>query len=219
MFDYIISNYSRVLSELGRHLFIIAASLPFSITIGVTAGILISRNRKAERVVIGIANILMTIPSLALFGFAIILLSPINAGIGVPPAILAMVVYSFLPISRNTVIALRAVPSGTLEAAKGMGMTSKQILAKIQLPLSIPLLMAGIRNACIMGVSVTTISYLVGAGGMGYFIFAGLSRTRLDMILTGAIVVALLGISVNYGLLFLENLFTPKGLKIEPEKE
>ena len=215
MISYIIQNSSRIISELTRHLLIILGSIPISVLIGVTAGILISKNQRAQKIVIGIANILMTIPSLALFGFAIILLAPLRMGIGVPPAIFAMVVYSFLPITRNTVLALHAVPSGTIEAARGMGMTQRQILRKIQLPLAIPLLMAGIRNACVMGVSVITIAYLVGAGGMGYFIFAGLSRTRLDMVLAGAVIVAVLGILTNYLLVLLERAVTPRGLKLE----
>jgi len=219
MIQYIISNSSRFATELSRHLYIIAASLPISVVIGVTAGILIAKNKRAEQIVINIANILMTIPSLALFGFAIILLSPIQMGIGVPPAIFALVIYSFLPITRNTVLALHAVPSGTIEAARGMGMTPRQILRKIQLPLAVPLIMAGIRNAVVMGVSVTTISYLVGAGGMGYFIFAGLSRTRLDMVLSGAVIVAALGIATNYLLVVLERALTPQGLKLEEEKK
>ncbi len=218
MISYIIQNISRIITELTRHLLIIAGSIPISVAIGVTAGILIAKNKRAQKIVIGIANILMTIPSLALFGFAIILLAPIQMGIGVPPAIFAMVVYSFLPITRNTVLALHAVPSGTIEAARGMGMTQGQILRKIQLPLAIPLLMAGIRNACVMGVSVITIAYLVGAGGMGYFIFAGLSRTRLDMVLAGAVIVAALGILTNYLLVLLERAVTPKGLKLEAQE-
>ncbi len=219
MVEYILGNSSRITGELLRHLYIIAASLPISVTIGVAAGILISRNKNAERTVIGAANILMTIPSLALFGFAIILMSPLGIGIGIPPAIFALVVYSFLPITRNTVIALHAVPHGTIEAARGMGMTPGQILRRIQLPLSIPLLMAGIRNACVMGVSVTTIAYLVGAGGMGHFIFAGMTRTRMDMVLSGALIVALLGIATNYLLVLVERAVTPRGLALENNKE
>ncbi len=219
MFYYILANSSRIIDGLVRHLYIIAASLPISVTIGVAAGILISRNKRAERIVIGIANILMTIPSLALFGFAIIIMSPLGMGIGVPPAIFALVIYSFLPITRNTVLALHAVPSSTIEAARGMGMTPRQILRRIQLPLAIPLLMAGIRNACVMGVSVTTIAYLVGAGGMGHFIFAGMTRTRLDMVLAGAVIVAVLGIATNYLLVMLERAVTPRGLMLEQNKE
>ena len=97
-------------------------------------------------------------------------------------------------------------------------MTNRQILRKIRLPLAIPIMMAGIRNAAVLGVAVTTISYLVGAGGLGYFIFSGLSRTRLDMVLIGAILVALLGIGTNYALLQLEEWLTPRGIKISRDQ-
>ena len=158
---------------------------------------------------------LMTIPSLALFGFAIILLAPLQLGIGIAPAVFALVIYSFLPVTRNTVVALQGVPANLIEAATGMGMTNRQIMIKIKFPLAVPLLMAGIRNACIMGVSVTTIAYLVGAEGLGYFIFAGLSRTNMGMILTGAIIVALLGIVISWALQKLEYVLTPKGLRLK----
>ncbi|MDC7222534.1 MAG: ABC transporter permease, partial [Spirochaetales bacterium] len=200
---------------MGTHIYIILLSLPFSILLGVAAGILVARRPRLRKIVIGVANVLMTVPSLALFGFAIILLSPINAGIGVPPAIFALIIYSLLPIIRNTVLALHSVSSGVVEAAKGMGMSSPQILLKIQLPLALPLLMAGVRNAVVMGVSVTTIAYLVGAQGLGYFLFAGLSRTRSDMVILGAVLVAILGIGANYLLFRLENVLTPKGVKLQ----
>jgi len=124
-----------------------------------------------------------------------------------------------LPIIRNTLVAVREVDSVTVEAAMGMGMTSTQILFKIRLPLAIPIIMAGMRNAAVMGVSVTTIAYLVGARGLGYFIFSGLSRSRLVMVLVGAVLVGALGIGMNYGLLKLEELLTPKGVKLSRRKE
>ncbi len=218
MIDYLTTNYYRIIIELLRHLYIVLISLPVSIGIGITTGILISRSRRAERIVIGIASILMTIPSLALFGFAIIMLAPLDAGIGIPPAVFALVVYSFLPITRNTVIALHSVSPGIIASARGMGMTRRQILFRVRFPLSIPLIMAGVRNACIMGVSVTTIAYLVGAGGLGYFIFASMSRTNMNMILVGAIIVAAVGIGVDHLLLKIQERVTPRGLK-QLEKE
>jgi osmoprotectant transport system permease protein len=157
----------------------------------------------------------MTIPSLALFGIMVVLLAPFNAGIGIVPAIIAIILYSLLPMIRNTLVAIKTVNPAMIEAAKGMGMTSRQILFKVRLPLALPIIMAGVRNAAVMGVGVTTIAYLIGAGGLGYFIFGGLSRSRLSMILLGAILVSALGIAVNYGLLALENALTSEGLKIE----
>jgi osmoprotectant transport system permease protein len=193
----------------------VAIAIPLAIVIAVPIGIYISHHKKIANVVIYISSVLMTIPSLALFGIMVVLLAPFNAGIGIVPAIIAIILYSLLPMIRNTLVAIKTVNPAMIEAAKGMGMTSRQILFKVRLPLALPIIMAGVRNAAVMGVGVTTIAYLIGAGGLGYFIFGGLSRSRLSMILLGAILVSALGIAVNYGLLALENALTSEGLKIE----
>jgi len=218
-FEYIFDNADRIFFELLRHLQIIGIALPIAIAIGVPIGIAISNHKKTANIVIYFASVLMTIPSLALFGFMVALLAPFNAGIGVPPAVIAVVVYSLLPLIRNTLVAIREVDPATVEAATGMGMTKTQILFKIRLPLAVPIIMAGLRNAAVMGVSVTTIAYLIGARGLGYFIFSGLSRSRLVMVLVGAILVGALGIGTNYGLLKLEELLTPRGVKLSRSKE
>ncbi|MFW6263846.1 MAG: ABC transporter permease [Thermotogota bacterium] len=218
-FNYLFNNGERIFFELLRHLQIIGIALPIAIAIGVPIGIAISNHKKTANVVIYVASVLMTIPSLALFGFMVALLAPFDAGIGVPPAVIAVVVYSLLPLIRNTLVAIREVDPATVEAATGMGMTKSQILFKIRLPLAVPIIMAGLRNAAVMGVSVTTIAYLIGARGLGYFIFSGLSRSRLVMVLVGAILVGALGIGTNYGLLKLEELLTPRGVKLSRSKE
>ena len=156
----------------------------------------------------------MTIPSLALFGIMVIVLAPVRLGLGVTPAILAIIVYSLLPIVRNTYTALNQVSPGMIEAAKGLGFTKNQILFKVKLPLSIPVIMAGVRNAIVLGISVATYASLVGAGGLGYFIFSGIGRTNSKMVITGAVLVSLLGIGMNYLLLKVEDVVTPKGLKV-----
>jgi len=115
---------------------------------------------------------------------------------------------------RNTLVAIHTLDKKIIESAKGMGMTEFQILFKIKIPLSIPIIMSGIRNSVVMGVGVATIGYYIAAGGLGYFIFAGLSRGRYEMIITGVILLALLGIGLNYLMLKIEDLITPKGLKI-----
>jgi len=217
-FEYIGKNWEQIITELLRHIQIIAIALPISIGIGVPIGIGISRKPKLAKGVIYIASVLMTIPSLALFGFMVLLLAPFNAGIGVPPAVVAIVVYSLLPLIRNTLVAVQEVDPSIVEAAKGMGMTGKQILFKIRIPLAVPIIMAGLRNAAVMGVAVTTIAYLIGARGLGYFIFSGLSRSRLNMVLLGAILVAALGIGTNYALIKVEDWVTPKGIKVSREE-
>ena len=217
-FEYIGKNWDQIITELLRHIQIIAIALPISIGIGVPIGIGISRKPKLAKGVIYIASVLMTIPSLALFGFMVLLLAPFNAGLGVPPAVIAVVVYSLLPLIRNTLVAVQEVDPAIVEAAKGMGMTGKQILFKIRIPLAVPIIMAGLRNAAVMGVAVTTIAYLIGARGLGYFIFSGLSRSRLNMVLLGAILVAALGIGTNYALIRVEDWVTPKGIKVSREE-
>jgi len=204
-----------ILKELLRHLEIIAISIPISIIVSIPLGFYISPRPKLAKFVIYIASILMTIPSLALFGLMVILLAPFKLGLGMVPAIIAIALYSLLPITRNTYIALNQVSPRMIEAAKGMGMTSKQILWKIKIPLSIPIIMAGVRNAIVLGISVATFASLVAAGGLGYFIFAGIGRSNLRMVLVGAILVSILGISVNCFLLMVEDWVTPKGLKVK----
>jgi len=157
----------------------------------------------------------MTIPSLALFGLMVVLLAPFKLGLGIVPAVIAITMYSMLPITRNTYIAINQVPEGMIEAARGMGMTKNQILWRVKLPLSIPVIMAGVRNAMVLGVSVATFASLVAAGGLGYFIFSGISRSNLRMVLVGAILVSILGIGVNYFLILVEEWITPKGLKVK----
>ncbi len=214
-FDYVLRNLDRIGTELLRHVHIIALAIPLAIAIGAPIGIAIANHKTAAKVVIYIASVMMTIPSLALFGVMVVLLAPFGAGLGIPPAVIALIVYSMLPIIRNVVVAIRAVDPEMIEAARGMGMNKAQVLFKVRLPLSVPIIMAGIRNAAVLGIGVTTIAYLVGARGLGYFIFAGLSRARLDMILVGAIIVSALGIGTNYGLMKLEHFITPRGVKLE----
>lgn len=216
---YLSNNWDELFRQFIRHIHIIGISIPISIGIAVPLGVVISYRKDLSQIVIGIAGIAMTIPSLALFGFMVILLAPLRAGIGIPPAVVAIVIYSLLPILRNTVVAVNEVSPGAIEAARGMGMTKTQILLQIRMKMGIPIIMAGVRNAAVMGVSVTTIAYLVGAQGLGYFLFQGLSRSRLSMVLVGAISVAALGIGTNYGLMHLETLLTPKGIKIARKKK
>lgn len=205
----------RIIQEFVRHIQIIAISIPFALIISVPLGFYISPRPKLAQIVIYITSIMMTIPSLALFGLMVVLLAPFNLGLGIVPAVIAITLYSMLPITRNTYIAINQVSEGMIEAARGMGMTKQQILWRVKLPLSIPVIMAGVRNAIVLGVSVATFATLVAAGGLGYFIFSGIARSNLRMVLVGAILVSILGIGVNYFLMLLEIWITPKGLKLK----
>lgn len=188
-------------------------SLPISVIIGISLGFYISIRPQIEKAVITITSIIMTIPSLALFGIMVVILAPLKLGIGITPAVVAIILYSLLPITRNTYTALSEVSPEIIEAAKGMGLTEKQILFRIKAPLSIPIILAGIRNAMVLGVSIATFAFLVAAGGLGYFIFSGINRSNLLMITSGALLVSLLGIGINYLLLKIEYLITPTGMR------
>jgi len=178
-------------------------------------GFYISSRPNIAKYVINAASIMMTIPSLALYGLMVVLLAPFKIGLGIVPTISAITLYSLLPITRNTYLALNQVKPGMIEAARGIGMSRNQILWKIKIPLSIPVIMSGIRIAIVMAVSITAYASLIAAGGLGYFIFAGIGRANFTMVSVGAILISTLGIGVNYFLLKVEDWITPKGLKVK----
>jgi len=178
-------------------------------------GFYISSRPNIAKYVINVASIMMTIPSLALYGIMVVLFAPYKLGLGIVPAISAITIYSLLPITRNTSLALNQVKPEVIEAARGIGMSKNQILWKIKIPLSIPVIMSGIRIAIVMGISVATYASLIAAGGLGYFIFAGIGRANFTMVSVGAILISALGIGMNYFLLKVEDWITPKGLKVK----
>ena len=190
-------------------------SVPISILVSVSLGFYISSRPNIAKYVINVASIMMTIPSLALYGVMVVLFAPFKLGLGIVPAISAITIYSLLPITRNTYLALNQVKPGMIEAARGIGMSKNQILWKIKIPLSIPVIMSGIRIAIVMGVSVATYASLIAAGGLGYSIFAGIGRSNLTMVLAGAVLISALGIGINYFLLKVEDWITPRGLKVK----
>lgn len=200
-------------TELGlaivQHIKLVAISMGIAIVIGVALGIAVSRIRKLEAPVIGTASTLQTIPSLALLGFMIPLF-----GIGEKPAIIALFLYSLLPIIRNTYAGIVNVDKSVIEAATGMGMTNAQILFRIQLPLAFSVIMAGIRTSAVINVGTATLAAFIGAGGLGDFIFLGISRSMDALVLIGAVPAALLALLLDFLLGRLEKAVTPKGLKI-----
>ena len=214
-FEFLQVYQSKIWLEFIQHLRIITISIPIAILISAPLGFLISSRPKLAKIVLNFASILMTIPSLALFGIMVVVLAPFKLGLGMTPAVVAISVYSILPITRNIYTALNQVSPSIVEAAVGLGMSRGQILSQIKIPLSVPVIMAGVRNAVILGVSVATFASLVGAGGLGSLIFSGISRTNLKMVVVGALLVSFLGIVVNYLFLILEDALTPAGLKIK----
>ena len=205
----------KIFLEILNHIKIVAISIPISILVSVSLGFYISSRPNIAKYVINVASIMMTIPSLALYGIMVALLAPFKMGLGIVPAISAITIYSLLPITRNTSLALNQVKPGIIEAARGIGMSRNQILWKIKIPLSIPVIMSGIRIAIVMGISVATYASLIAAGGLGYFIFAGIGRANFTMVSVGAILISALGIGMNYFLLKVEDWITPKGLKVK----
>jgi len=190
--QFVTEQHEKLLIQVVQHLGLTFLSLFLAIIIGVPLGILIARKRKLSGSVLGIAGILQTIPSIALLGFMIPAF-----GIGATPAIVALLIYALLPIIRNTYTGITEVDPAVTEAAKAMGMNRKQLLFKVELPLAMPVMIAGIRTAAVINVGVATLASFVAAGGLGEFIFGGISLNSTNMILAGAIPAALLAVLLD----------------------
>lgn len=192
LWQFIVEQHEKLFIQIAQHLGLTFLSLAFAIVVGVPLGILIAKKTRLAAPTLGIAGILQTIPSIALLGFMI----PIF-GIGALPAIIALLIYALLPIIRNTFTGVSEVNPSVLEAAKAMGMTSRQMLIKVQLPIAMPIIIAGIRTAAVINVGVATLASFVAAGGLGEFIFGGISLNNTNMILAGAIPAALLAVLLD----------------------
>jgi len=201
MFDYMIDNRADVLARTLQHMGLVAVSVSIAIAIGVPLGVLIARRSVLRGPILGLANVMQTIPSLALFGF---LLAVPLIGLGAKNAIVALVVYSLLPIIRNTLTGIDGIDPAITEAARGMGMTDWQLLRIVELPLAAPVMLAGIRVAAVIAVGIATIAAAIGAGGLGVFIFRGLAMVDNAVIMAGAIPAAMLALVVDGGLHFIE---------------
>ncbi|GIN56229.1 ABC transporter permease [Lederbergia ruris] len=191
-----------------EHLFLAGVAMIIAIAIAVPLGIVLTRNKKVAEFVIGIAAVIQTVPSLALLGFMLPLF-----GIGKVPAVIALTLYALLPILRNTYTGIIGVDKSLVDAGKGMGMTSRQILFMVELPLTLPILMAGIRTATVLTIGVAALATFIGAGGLGDLIIRGLNVMDKNLILSGAIPAAILAIVFDFLLKKLEDKVTPKGLK------
>jgi len=196
--SFFTDHRAEILTETLNHLALVAVAMVIAILIGVPLGMALVRRRALRAAALGIANVFQTIPSLALFGFLIPI--PLIGGIGRRTAIVALVVYALLPILRNTYVGLAGVDPAVLEAAEAMGMTDRQILWRVRLPLSLSVILAGIRTATVITVGVATIAAAIGAGGLGSFIFRGVALVSNAVILAGAIPAALLALSADLAL-------------------
>src|SRR2546430_4087339 len=199
-------NWPELLQHLREHLSLVLISTLIAVAIGIPTGILLTRKKALRGPVLGIANIMQTIPSLALFGFLIPL--PFIGGIGARTAIVALVVYALLPIIRNTVTGILGVDGNVREAAVAMGMTNGQILWQVELPLAMGVILTGVRVAMVISVGVTTIAAAVGAGGLGVYIFRGLRQYDNNLLLAGAVPAALMALAADFSLGLLEQRFS-----------
>ena len=191
-----------ILNLTSEHLVLVLSSMAIAIAIGVPMGILLTRRAAWRRPVLGLANILQTIPSLALFGFLIPI--PLIGGIGPHTAIVALVVYALLPILRNTLAGILGVDAAVRDSAVAMGMTAMQILREVELPLAARTIMTGIRVATVTTIGTATIAAAIGGGGLGVFIFRGVASVDTVQILAGAIPAAVIALLSDGGLGWIE---------------
>ena len=203
MLDFLLKNRGQIASLTLEHLWLVGIAMAIAVAIGVPLGILVSRSAWLRKPVLGGTNVLQTIPSLALFGF--LLPAPWLGARADRLAIAALVLYALLPIVRNTYTGIMAIDPAVKEAAVGMGMTDNELLTRVELPLSAPFMLAGIRIATVTAVGVATIAAAVGAGGLGELIFRGVAMVDNQLILAGAIPAALLAIVADVVLGAVEN--------------
>jgi len=193
---YIVDHSAEVAQRTGEHLFMVVVSIGIAVSIGVPIGIALSKRESFRGPVLGVVNVIQTIPSLALFGLLIPV--PLIGGVGTRTAIVALVAYALLPIIRNTYEGIRGVDPAISEAGRAMGMTERQLLREVELPLALGVILGGVRLATVIGIGIATIAAAIGAGGLGVFIFRGLSMVNDNIILAGAIPAALLALAADF---------------------
>jgi osmoprotectant transport system permease protein len=215
-YQFVIQHPDQLLAWVRDHLYISLVAIAAGVIIGLPMGIYITgkKRKQVADIVLSVAEIMMTVPSLALFGLIMLLLSTLGLhAIGFLPAVLTLVFYGQLPILRNTYIAIQKVDPAMIEAGRGMGMSDRQLLFRVKLPLALPVIMAGLRNSMVMIIGITAIAALIGAGGLGVPIFRGLRNARIDLILIGGISVSVLALVVDGLMALVERWLIPKGLQ------
>ncbi|MBE9106508.1 MULTISPECIES: ABC transporter permease [Nostoc] len=200
---FLVKYAPEILQHTLEHLFLVGIAIGIAILVGIPLGILITRKTYLRQPILGIANIFQTIPSLALFGLLIPV--PIIGGIGAVPAIVALTVYSLLPIIRNTYTGITGVDPAIREAGRGMGMTDRQLLLQVEIPLALGVILAGVRVATVIAIGIATIAAAIGAGGLGVFIFRGISVVNNQLILAGAVPAAAIALLADFAIGLMEN--------------
>ena len=203
-----VSHRQELVTLLGEHVLLVAISTTIAVAIGVPLGIFAARRPRLASPFVALANIVQTIPSLAMFGF--LLPVPLIGGVGARAALAVLVLYGLLPIVRSTIVGITGIDKAIREAGVAMGMTPRELLRQLELPLALPSIVAGIRVAAVVGVGSATIAAAIGAGGLGQYIYRGLSMVDSTVILAGAIPAALLALVVDGGLLWLEGRLTAR---------
>ncbi|HVP55845.1 MAG TPA: ABC transporter permease [Candidatus Eisenbacteria bacterium] len=207
VWHFMLHNDAEVARATLHHLWLVGISTLLAVLIGIPLGILITRWPALNKPILGSANVIQTIPSLALFGF--LLPAPWIGERADRLAILALTLYALLPLIRNTYTGIKGVDPAVLEAGRGMGMTDRQLLFQVELPLALSVIIAGIRVAAVISVGLATIAAAIGAGGLGEYIFRGLAMVNNQVILAGAIPAALLAILADVSLGWLEKRLSP----------
>jgi osmoprotectant transport system permease protein len=206
--QFILQNRMEVLDLTTEHLWLVGASITLAVLIGIPLGVAITRWPVLSKPVLGGANIVQTVPSLALFGF--LLPAPWIGARADRIAILALMLYALLPLIRNTYTGIKGVDPAVVEAGRGMGMTDRQLLWQVELPLALSVIIAGVRVATVLSIGLATIAAAIGAGGLGEFIFRGLAMVNNQVILAGAIPAAALAILADTSLGWLEKRLSPR---------
>ena len=207
VWQFMLQNHTEVLELTFEHLWLVGISTMLAVLIGIPLGILITRWPALNKPVLGGANIIQTIPSLALFGF--LLPAPWIGERADRLAILALTLYALLPLIRNTYTGIKGVDRAVVEAGRGMGMTDRQLLGQVELPLALGVIIAGVRVATVISVGLATIAAAIGAGGLGEFIYRGLAMVNNQVILAGAIPAAVLALLADVSLGWLEKRLSP----------
>ncbi len=208
VFQFILQNHDQVLELTLEHLRLVGLSTVFAMLIGIPLGILIAHRPRFNKPVLASANIIQTIPSLALFGF--LLPVPWLGDRADRLAILALTLYALLPIIRNTYTGIRGVDPAVMEAGRGMGLTESQLLFQVELPLAVSVILSGVRVAVVISVGLATIAAAIGAGGLGELIFRGLAMVDDRVILAGAIPAALMALVADFSVGWLERRLQPQ---------
>jgi osmoprotectant transport system permease protein len=207
LYQFMLQNHTEVLELTLEHLWLVGISTILAVLIGIPLGIMITRWPALNKPILGGANIIQTIPSLALFGF--LLPAPWIGERADRIAILALALYALLPMIRNTYVGIKSVDPAVIEAGRGMGLTDRQLLFQVELPLALGVIIAGVRVATVISVGLATIAAAIGAGGLGEYIFRGLAMVNNQVILAGAIPAAVMALLADLGLGWLEKRLSP----------